>query len=393
MGKKIIEWEKKFDGVRCRGKRLSIEVYVKVEGQAGWWEIAKNVRPTKVNCEEWSERRDKFQAAAAKGFVNYKEFFPNGSKMDQVAHLLGDDLIIDKWLDRYIDHLDAPRVKPFSTNTIHSHKKVIKNQLRDEFGHRYLSQLTFKDVSDWIQKQTITKKTVGNKLRPLRWCYETAFKTCKIKENIFAGGYPLATIETTYIKDAFVPDECRTILESDMPEYIKNMVTFWLYTGLRTGEIFGLKWSKWDKTDNTILINEVRRQGKQEDGAKTSTGIRKFKLSPQAIKILQQQERLTKMCLLDKSENLIFLDQFNKAWTYNFCKLWKRELKKLGVRHREPYNLRHSFATMVLGYKGYEYINKLSFILGHDEIKTTKKSYVDYGLVNDDWSLIYKWAA
>ena len=393
MVKKAIEWEKKFDGVRCRGKRQSIEVYVKIDGQPGWWEIAKNVRPTKSNCEEWSLRRDKFEAAAAKGTVNYIKYFPNGDKGKLVAHIKGDDMTIDKWFDKYIEYMEEPKQKPLSSNTIHSSKKIINNQLRPAFGHRYLSQLTFKEVSDWVRLEKIVKKTVENKLRPLRWCYDMAHRTCKIDENIFARGYPVETKESTHTKDAFTPQECQLILKSAMPEHIKNMVMFWLFTGLRSGEIYGLKWSKWDKTDNTILVNEVRRLDNQEDGAKTSTGIRKFKLSPQAITILQRQERLTKMCSLDGSGNLIFLNMDSKPWTYDFSKEWIKELKKIGVRYRKPYTLRHSFATMTLGYKGYEYINKLSFILGHEEIKTTKDSYVDYELVNDDWSLIYKWVA
>jgi len=393
MARKIIEWEKKCDGVRCRGKRQSIEVYVKIEGHPGWWEIIKNVRPTKTNCEEWSDRRDNFQAAAAKGVVNYIQYFPNGNHGKLVAHLKGDDMTINQWFDKYIEYMEAPKKIPLSTNTIHGNKKIINNQLRGAFGHRYLSQLTFKEVSDWVRLKKIVGKTIENKLRPLRWCYDMAYRTCKIDGNIFARGYPVETKESEHEKDAFTPAECQLILESTMPEYIKNMVTFWLFTGLRSGEIYGLKWSKWDKTDNTILINEVRRLEKQEDGAKTSMGIRKFELTPQAVKALQQQERLTKMCSLDDSENLIFLNGKNTAWTYNFWRQWKKELNKLGIRYREPYTLRHSFATMTLGYQGDEYISKLSFILGHEEIKTTKKSYVDYELVNEDWNLIYQWIA
>lgn len=381
--------DSRFKSMRSRGRCNSIEMYVSIGKGIGWWEVIRNTEPTKPNCEYWDGVRSEFEVAATKGSVNYRDYFPNGRHSKKAAHLQGDDKTIAQWLDLYVTNMDAVRKKPHSTNTKICNERIVRNQLKPNFGEKYLSQLKFIDVCNWIEFQEVVQSTVENKLAPLRWCYNKATKKGLIDHNIFQNGYPEAKNESLHEKNAFKPEELKSILNQDMPIHIKNMIVFWFYTGLRTGEIAGLTWKKWDKQNNTILIDEVRRDNKQERGTKTQAGVRKFTLSPQATKILQRQEKITKFGVETNVDNSVFLDESNRAWTYDFYKVWTEILNDAGVEYRRPYNIRHTFATMKLSYEGIDQINNLSYVLGHDEVKTTKKSYVDYELVNLDWSEIY----
>ncbi len=387
MAKKITNWATRFEKMRSRGKFNSIELHIVLSPSISWWEIIEHTEPTKGNCEYWDEVRREFVSAAKKGKVNYSQYFPSGGNSKKVAHLQGDELTIRQWLDLYIEDLQKPRLKPRTTNTIVINKRRVE-VLKKKFGNKNLSELSYREVDQWIEKQNITQKTVENKLAPLRWCYAKAKKKRIIPENIFSDGYPDAPAESLHVKDAFTPDEIHKILTVDMPEHVKNMTIFWLYSGLRTGEITALKWSKWDKINNTIIIDEVRRQGKQELGAKTQAGVRKFSLMPQAIEVLKRQEKISKFNP-ENDEKLIFLNE-SLPWDYDFAACWRGILKAAKVRYRIPYNLRHTFATMKLSYEGIESIGLLSHDIGHDSIKTTKKSYVDYELININWSEIYR---
>ncbi len=387
MAKKITNWTTKFDKMRSRGKQKSIEVYVTISKGIGWWEIITGTEPTKTNCEFWDEKKRDFESAARKGNVNYNEFFPTGRHGKKVAHLQGDNKTVRQWLDLYLEDFKKPRLKPRTTNSIATTTRIVENQLKPKFGDYNLSELDFLTIDKWLEDREIVQKTVNNVLAPLRWCYAKAKKKKIISVNIFEDGNPEAKLETTYTKDAFTPNEIHKILAVNMPDYVKNMTIFWLYSGLRTGEITALKWSKWDKINNTIIIDEVRRQGKQELGAKTQAGIRKFSLMPQAIEVLKRQEKISKFNPAN-DEKLIFLNG-NLPWGYDFADYWRDILKAAKVRYRIPYNLRHTFATMKLSHEGIERIGLLSHDIGHDSVKTTKKSYIDYGLVNIDWSEIY----
>lgn len=385
-----VDWPTRFSKMRSRGNRQSIEIYIRISKDVAWWEIIKFTEPTEGNCRYWDEKRRDFEAAAQKGSVNYRDYFPAGRNAKKVAHLQGDDKTIREWLRLYLDDLKKPRLKPRSSNTIKTSTRIVENQLTPKFGDMHLTELKLIDVVGWIDKQNLTQKAIDNKLTPLRWCYKKATRKGLIETDIFFNGNPEADKESTYVKDAFTPSEIEKILNVDMPAHIKNMIVFWLFSGLRTGEITGLKWSKWDKVNNTILINEVRRDGKQEDGAKTQAGTRKFDLMPQALDALKAQEKITKFGTLTNHETLMFVTDKGYAWEYEFADLWAEILKTAKVKYRKPYNMRHTFATMKLSYEGIDRINRLSHDLGHEEVKTTKKSYVDYELVNLDWSGVYR---
>lgn len=388
MNSESVDWTQKYEGMRSRGKKTSIELYITVN-KTSWWEVIKQVNPTKTNCKFWNDRRVKFNTEVAKGTVNYFDYFPTGGNREKLGLAQGDNQTITDWLNLFLLDLKKPRLKPRTTNTIKTNTRIVKNQLIPEFGNLRLSELRYSMIVKWIHAQEITQKSANNKLGPLRWCFDKALRDGITDNNIFIRGNPIAKLESTYTKQAFTPDEIRKILAIPMPAAMYNLIVFWFYCGLRTGEITALQWSKWDKKENTILINEVRRGGVQEAGTKTQAGTRKISLLPQAVSMLKNQEKLTKLGGIENLENLIFLDLNGQPWDYDFADYWRDILEQADVEYRQPYNIRHTYATMRLSFEGLGNIYNVSHDLGHEEVSTTKKSYVDYELIHLDWAETY----
>jgi integrase len=94
--------------------------------------------------------------------------------------------------------------------------------------------------------------------------------------------------------DPFTSQERDAIIESSerlYPGHVANMVRFWMWTGLRTGELLGLRWENVDLASGTVLVKEalVKRERKA-----TKTNVaRTVRLNSQARAALAAQKAHT----------------------------------------------------------------------------------------------------
>ena len=143
-----------------------------------------------------------------------------------------------------------------------------------------------------------------------------------------------------------------------------------LATGLRRGELLGLKWSDIDWKNGII---KVRRQVARVNGEiveaplKTKNSYRVVSISPQAIKVLREQKRKTKDTYVFPSPNggPISPDSVNN--------MLKRVLERAGIPKVRFHDLRHTFATIALQ-NGVD-IKTVSGMLGHFSAGFTLDTY------------------
>ena len=143
-----------------------------------------------------------------------------------------------------------------------------------------------------------------------------------------------------------------------------------LATGLRRGELLGLKWEDIDLTAGVI---RVRRQVSRIDGKiveaplKTKNAYRMVTISPQAIEVLNTQKAKThgEYVFSNPSGGPISPDSVNN--------MLKRVLKRAGIPRVRFHDLRHTFATLALQ-NGVD-IKTVSGMLGHFSAGFTLDTY------------------
>jgi integrase len=122
------------------------------------------------------------------------------------------------------------------------------------------------------------------------------------------------------------PQEVDRLLEA-MPEWLRECAIFALATGLRRGNIFGLRWDQ---------IDLVRREGwVHPDQAKARQAIG-VPLNEDAMAVLERQ--------LGKHGQFVFT-QDGEPITQIASKLWKRVLERAGLSKLRFHDLRHVWAT------------------------------------------------
>jgi integrase len=117
------------------------------------------------------------------------------------------------------------------------------------------------------------------------------------------------------------------------------------FTGMRTGEIDGLKWKYIDLERRLILVRETIVDG-EEDTTKTDGSQRDIQMNEAVYQALLRQEKATR-----KVSSFVFCNREGKPLDHvNVTKrVWYPLLRHLGLTLRRPYQTRHTAATLWLG--------------------------------------------
>lgn len=183
-------------------------------------------------------------------------------------------------------------------------------------------------------------------------------------------------------KEALTIDVQRKFLEAARDQSYENQYRFVLQTGLRTGELVGLKWDDIDFKNKTLTISRTMeyryKVGEWRIGPpKSGAGYRTVPLTDEAIRILKaQKEKNSKIKVIPMEwADQVFLCRKGepvKNSTYDTA-LFKI-CDKVGIKRFSMHVLRHTFATRCI--EAGMMPKTLQKILGHSNIGITMNLYV-----------------
>jgi len=143
--------------------------------------------------------------------------------------------------------------------------------------------------------------------------------------------------------EPFTPAEVQQILQTVRKDFqIYLLVRF--STGMRTGEIDGLKWRYVDFERQLILVRETVVKG-EPDTTKTYQSARDIEVSPIVCDALRAQRAAT-----GHLSEYVFCNRDGKPLDHNnfTTRVWYPLLRHLNLRLRRPYQTRHTTATLWL---------------------------------------------
>jgi integrase len=129
----------------------------------------------------------------------------------------------------------------------------------------------------------------------------------------------------------------------------RNMVQFALWTGVRTSELIALNWADIDFVGGYVRIRRaLTREAKgTAEFPKTAAGRRDIRLLAPAAEALNAQKPMT---FLQELDGPVFTTRTGERFTgsHQVWRIWQVALKRAGVRYRNPYQTRHTYASMML---------------------------------------------
>lgn len=164
-----------------------------------------------------------------------------------------------------------------------------------------------------------------------RFEYETPWRNIKALPMLRAEVQP------------FSLQEVRTIIGAVRNDF-KPYYTVRFFTGLRTGEIDGLEWENVDFANKQIHVRQALVRGKIEK-CKTASSYRSLLMSQQVHDALVEQWQLT-----GKKSKFVFCARNGQPLNHRNVtrRVWYPLLEYLGLEKRNPYQSRHTAATLWL---------------------------------------------
>lgn len=226
---------------------------------------------------------------------------------------------------------------------------ILESHIIPAFGKMKISAIKKQDILTFraalAKVQTRTKKTlsasrINHIMTPLRMMLNEAADRYEFTtpwKNIKALKVPRTEV------DPFSLDEVEQLIET-APEDFKPYYTVRFFTGLRTGEIDGMHWDKVDLDKKQIYIDQSLVKGEMTD-AKTDGSNRVIKLTDRVVEVLKVQMKMTKHL-----GPFVFCKKDGKQFNYQTISrvIWEPMLQRLNLKYRNPYQTRHTFATLLL---------------------------------------------
>ena len=189
-------------------------------------------------------------------------------------------------------------------------------------------------------KVTLSGRRINAVMKPLRQILNEAADRYEFNSG-FRNIKPMRVKRSDVLP--FSLEEVNQILNTARPDF-KNYFTVRFFTGMRTGEVHGLKWKYIDFERRLILVRESIVLG-EEDELKTDGSTRDIQMSQIVLDAFQAQYQVT-----GGKSDYVFCNQAGKPIdNKNFVnRVWSPLLRHLGLTHRKAYQMRHTAATLWL---------------------------------------------
>ena len=286
---------------------------------------------------------------------------------------------IDKWLDEYM-------IFTIKENTIKGYRSQIDHQIKPFIGHKQLASLTTADIQKFYNKikkegrvhpHPIHGHVLSDSMvRKIHMMLHEAMEVAVRERYIVRNPTDNTTIPKKTITEKQVLDDSQLnrFLEAIQGEpYWHDFFYVEVMTGLRRGEICGIKWSDIDFNEGTLCIK--RSVSTKEGGGvsigetKTDAGVRTIIMPPSVATLLQEKQA-------DAISEWVFPHYTNPSDPLHPSSAYKKLktiLKNIELPMMRFHDLRHTFATHATD--GGVDPKTLAGILGHTDASFTLDTY------------------
>jgi integrase len=267
-----------------------------------------------------------------------------------------------EWM-RYVEH-DRKR-RP---STVQDYRRELKQRLIPEFGaHTPLTEITTDRIEEFREKMveegTFSPRTINKRLQQLHSVFRRAQRVWGLQVN------PVANAERQPFKRsgdfrALTPSEVALLASSADNHQDAALFEIAAFTGLRLGELRGLRWSDVDWMNR--LVHVRRSYTRHEIGPTKSGKVRSVPLVDQAAWAL---DRLSRREHFASEDDLVFVNAVGDAIEESAMRRrFYRALKRAGLEHIRFHDLRHTFGTIAV--QAFQLTDVKAF-MGHADIQTT----------------------
>lgn len=313
--------------------------------------------------------------------ILYVQGMNSGMKPDDPV-----ELPKDSTLPLFVPALpDTPTLEEYSRTFLEFKKNTVQNSsyqyyercftgIQQFFGDMLLSAINGRKVQEYVN--TMLRKGMNSKVAKYRVALLKSLLRCAESENLIH----MPVIRPVYPKQGneeyriLTEEEYRKLSDYLLCEHSPSSLALLiaLYTGIRIGEMCGLRWDDFDTATNSISIRRAvksyyiqreRRTVCEIGEPKTPKSRRRIYVSKAFADVLKERQGMGYIWTCSEK----FINPRSEREYLN------RRLKKLDIQHIKFHALRHGFATRAIS-AGID-PKTVAEILGHEHCDLTLDIY------------------
>jgi integrase len=280
-------------------------------------------------------------------------------------------------------------------STLTNYADTVRLHLKPGLGDIRLARIVPADVDAFIASKR--EQYAANSLRLMRSTLRQALSDAERKGLVSRNAVALS--EPIHVSRRAMKwldeKEARSLLDQVHGDPLEALYVVCLSLGLRRGEALGLQWDDVDLGKGTVLIRRALRRvqvpplsdGSYPDGRKTALVVGDVKTEDscrtqnlpnpvvEALREHRIKQRTDQLAATSwESGTFVFTTPVGTPIDpSNFAKLLSAHCVKAGLGHRNPHQLRHSAASILLA-QGIP-LHEVSDFLGHSSVRITKDVY------------------
>ncbi len=362
------------------------------------------LKDSEVNRKKMEKVLKRIETAIADGSFRYEEHFLNSKMATRMAETKLTS--IDVGAEDCIASADAkvsakpsvvtepaqldPTFKTFADQWVQEHSiewrrshirsllSTIEGRLYPHFGEKIISSITKADVLAFraaLAKEPGRGAKAGLSAKRINEITGTLKQILEEAADRLEFTSPVTNVKRLRVRKTDVQPfslaEMQTILATVRPDY-RDYLQVRFLTGMRTGEVNGLKWKYIDFDSRLILVRETHVLG-EDDYTKTDGSQRDIKMSQPVFDALQRQREITFGRSVYVFCNMLGEPLDNTNFTN---RIWYPLLRHLAYELRRPYQMRHTAATLWLASgEAPEFVARQ---LGHTSTEMLFRTYSRY---------------
>ncbi|CAO1659165.1 Integrase [Halomonas sp. NYA30] len=350
------------------------------------------LKDTPTNRKKVEQLLAKVEAKILLDDLDYAEFFPGSKNLQKLGlnNAAKNQSLQPAQIENTQPAVETPLFNDFSDQWFDESKiqwrashvrnvsSILDSSLKPAFGKKTIGDITKSDIMAFRSKLAkrkgrgatglVSPKTINSHMSILRMVLDEAAERFDF-ETPYKNIKPLK-LQKTHI-EPFSLHEVQRIIDNVRPDY-SNYYTVRFFTGMRTGEVDGLKWKNIDFAKREILVRETLINGETEY-TKTDGSQREIPMFGQVYDALKTQYAAT-----GHMSKYVFCNQLGQPLDHNNVtkRVWYPLLKSLGLTKRRPYQTRHTAATLFLASgENPEWVARM---LGHSSTEMLFKVYSRY---------------
>lgn len=288
---------------------------------------------------------------------------------------------LNDWYKVWLEEYKKNQVK---IGTYNNYKKYYESIVRNRLGSKYITEIRGEHIQK-LYNELVDEEYALASIKivscVLNGCFQQALRNGLIERN------PVKLAELPRQKEmktrqALTKEQQAIFMEYAKDSYLYNFFAVMLRTGLRNGEMRGIKYTDIDKKSKVLHVQRTLKYiegiGYLEDTPKTRTSTRDIPLTAATLQLLEEQRRYWGF-KVERIDRYLFCNEHGEPLSRERVQAeLTRIIKRIVAAGNDferitPHVFRHTFATRAIEAGMQPQV--LKTILGHSSLAMTMDLY------------------